>query len=85
MDINLIQALGYGGTTATIASYAMKDILALRIAAVTSSFFFIAYSASLGLWPLFLTEIVILPINGFRLLQLVRERRMATARLLAGG
>jgi len=77
VDTTIIEAIGYAGTTATIASYSMKSILALRVTAVASSFFFIAYSVGFGAWPLLITELIILPINTYRLVELLRERRDA--------
>ena len=72
MDTHLIEAIGYCGTLATVASYSMRSIVPLRIAGIASSVFFIAYAATMGVWPMLLTEFVILPINCLRLAEALR-------------
>lgn len=72
MDKFWVEAIGYGGTVFTIASYSMRTIIPLRIAGILSSFFFIAYSLLMQLWPMLITELVILPLNLVRLYQMFR-------------
>lgn len=72
ITINWIEAIGYCGTIATIATYSMKTIVPLRIAGIASSVFFISYSTILGVWPMLATELVILPLNCLRLYQILR-------------
>ena len=72
MDTNFIEAIGYCGTLATVATYSMRSIVPLRVAGIASSIFFIAYAAIMGVWPMLLTEFVILPINCWRLYQVLR-------------
>lgn len=67
-----LEIVGYGGTAATILSYSMRTIVPLRIAGIASSFFFIAYAAILGVWPMLITELVILPLNTLRLYQILK-------------
>lgn len=67
-----IELIGYIGTLATVATYSMKNIVPLRIAGIASSFFFIAYAVILGIWPMLITELIILPINCYRLLETLR-------------
>ncbi len=75
MEINWIELIGYGGTVATIATYSMKTIVPLRIAGIVGSFFFIAYASIQGIWPMLATELVILPLNMFRLYQILKLMR----------
>jgi CRP/FNR family transcriptional regulator, cyclic AMP receptor protein len=72
VDTSFIEAIGYCGTLATVATYSMRSLVALRIAGILSSLFFIAYAATMGVWPMLLTELVILPINCWRLYQVLR-------------
>jgi hypothetical protein len=72
VDTNFIEAIGYCGTLATVATYSMRSIAPLRIAGIASSLFFITYGAIMGVWPMLLTEFVILPINCLRLVQVLR-------------
>ena len=79
MDSNFIEAIGYCGTLATVATYSMRSIVPLRIAGILSSIFFIAYAAIMGVWPMLLTEFVILPINCWRLYEVLRTGAAAPA------
>lgn len=75
MDQFWVEAIGYGGTVFTIASYSMRTIIPLRIAGILSSVFFISYALLMHLWPMLLTELVILPLNILRLFQMFRLLR----------
>ena len=70
-----VEIIGYAGTLATIATYSMRTILPLRVAGIFSSLFYIAYGSILGAWPIVATELVILPLNGFRLYQILKLMR----------
>ena len=78
MDV-WIETIGFLGTGCTIGAHAMRRMLPLRIAAVLSSLFFLAYGALIGSAPMIAMELILLPINGFRLLEVVRERGSAEA------
>ena len=78
MDV-WIETIGFLGTGCTIGAHAMRRMLPLRIAAVLSSVFFLAYGGLIGSLPMIAMELILLPINGFRLLELVRERGSAEA------
>lgn len=72
METQLIEAIGYCGTLTTVATYSMRSIISLRIAGIASSLFFIVYASVMGVWPMLLTEFVILPINCLRLFQALK-------------
>jgi energy-converting hydrogenase Eha subunit E len=76
MDV-WIEAIGFFGTACAIAADAMRRMLPLRIAAVLSSLFFLAYGVLIGSMPMIAMELILLPINSFRLLELIRDRRAA--------
>lgn len=76
-----IEAMAWIAAAMTVATYAMKTMMTLRILAIVSSLFFVAYAGILQLWPLLAMELVLLPINGYRLWQIVSLR----ARLRQGG
>jgi CRP/FNR family cyclic AMP-dependent transcriptional regulator len=78
--MNWIEAAGYAGTGFTIMSYSMRGMLALRIAAVLSSASFLAYAGLIGSYPLVVMEVILLPINGYRLLELLRPAPSDIAR-----
>jgi hypothetical protein len=70
-----IESLGWIASGLTIATYAMNTMLLLRVLAIVSSLFFLAYGGLLGLWPLVAMEATLLPINLYRLWQLLSLRR----------
>lgn len=67
-----IEAVGYAGTAFTILAYSMRRLMPLRIVAILSSVSFLVYAALIGSAPLMLMEAVLLPINAWRLIELVR-------------
>lgn len=77
MDQFLLEGLGYAGTACTIASYSMRTIIPLRIVGILSSVFFIAYGFVLQSVPIILMEVCLLPLNTFRLFQIIRLVRQA--------
>jgi len=73
---NWVEGVGYLGTAFTIATYAMKTMVPLRIAGILSSIAFISYGTLTGSFPVVVTEAILLPLNMLRLhqmLQLVRK------------
>src|ERR1700741_903164 len=69
------EALGYVASALVLAAFYMKEMIPLRIAALASNLFFIAYGAALGLAPIWLLHLLLLPMNGCRLVQALRSRR----------
>lgn len=69
-----VEAVGWIASILTVVTYAMNTMMALRILAIVSSFFFIIYSTYLQLWPLLGMELILLPINLYRLWQLLSLR-----------
>lgn len=67
-----IEFIGYLGTTLTIAAWSMRNCLHLRIAGAGSSIAFLAYGALSASYPIMLTELILLPLNLWRLAQLRR-------------
>lgn len=73
-----IEAIGWLASAITIATYAMNTMIALRVLALLSSVLFIAYAFVLQLWPLMAMEAILLPINCFRLWQILSLRKHLT-------
>jgi hypothetical protein len=79
---NIVELIGYLGTGFTIATYAMKTMIPLRIAGVLSSVAFISYGFITHSYPVVATEVILLPLNALRLnemLQLTRNVESAVA------
>lgn len=62
-------AVGFVAAGLVIAAFCMKDILHLRIVAVASNVAFLTYGVALGLMPVWLLHLVLLPVNVVRLWQ----------------
>jgi hypothetical protein len=77
MDADWIELVGYAGTAFTVVAYGMRRIVPLRIAAILSSVAFLSYGLLMQSYPLVLMEIMLLPINTYRLLEILAERRRA--------
>lgn len=69
-----IEAVGWIASILTIGTYAMNTMMPLRILAISSSLFFMAYAVLLQLWPLLAMELILIPINTYRLWQIVALR-----------
>lgn len=75
-----VELLGFVGSGCTVAAYAMREMVALRTAAVLSSLAFLGYGTLTGSLPLVAMELVLVPINGLRLVEALRARRLQAVR-----
>ena len=73
-DIHWIEAVGWLASILTVASYSVATMLPLRLLAIASSVCFAAYAFTLHLWPLLAMELILLPINLYRLWQVLTLR-----------
>jgi hypothetical protein len=71
--MNAWNAVGFLAAGLVITAFCMKDILHLRIVAVASNVAFLAYGVALGLIPVWLLHLVLLPVNLVRLWQVGRR------------
>lgn len=70
--MNWVETIGYLGTALTIAATAMSTMIPLRIVALLASCAMITYGALTGSMPIVLMEAVQIPINAWRLYQMIR-------------
>ena len=61
--------VGFLAAGLVFAAFGMKEMAALRIVAMCSNLAFIVYGVGLDLTPVWLLHAVLLPLNGWRLLQ----------------
>jgi hypothetical protein len=66
-------AIGYFAAGMVFVAFGMKDMIPLRIVAMLSNLAFVAYGLGLGLAPVWLLHVVLLPLNGWRLAQALRS------------
>jgi CRP/FNR family cyclic AMP-dependent transcriptional regulator len=67
-----VEALGWLGAALAIAGSAMKTMLPLRLIAITANGVGLVYSIWLGLCPGMIVNIILLPLNTFRMIQMLR-------------
>lgn len=70
-----IEIVGFVGTGLTFAAWGMRGAVALRAFGIASSVAFLSFGLLSETWPVVATELVLLPLNAFRLWQLLAERR----------
>ncbi|WP_294607301.1 cyclic nucleotide-binding domain-containing protein [Roseovarius sp.] len=75
---HIIQAVGWLAALLKVATFATKSMMLLRILAMASSVCFIVYSGVFQVWPLLAIELILLPINAYRLYELIAVRRLVT-------
>ena len=56
----------------------MKDMINLRIVAICSNIAFIAYGIALSLLPVLILHVMLLPLNGWRLMEAFKQRSATT-------
>ena len=70
-----IELLGYLGALLTLATFSMKTMMHLRMAGIAANIAFVAYGALGTVYPVLLLHLVLLPLNAWRLQQLLRLTR----------
>jgi hypothetical protein len=63
------QEIGFIASALVLAAFGMKNMVNLRIVAICSNFAFIVYALLLHLLPVLLLHVILLPLNGWRLVQ----------------
>jgi hypothetical protein len=67
-------AIGFVASALVLAAFGMKDIVSLRIVAICSNIAFIAYGFMLNLPPVLMLHVILLPLNGWRLMEALKQR-----------
>jgi hypothetical protein len=66
--------IGYVASALVLATFGMKDMVSLRMVAICSNFAFIAYALFLNLTPILILHVILLPLNGWRLMGALKQR-----------
>ena len=74
-----VDVVALAAVLTNIAAYAMRTMIPLRIAAISTNVLFIAYSAMGGIIPTLILHTILLPLNTYRLMQMQRLVRDVTA------
>jgi hypothetical protein len=75
---HIIQAVGWLAVVLKVATFATSSMIPLRLLAMASSICFIIYSGVFQVWPLLVIELTLLPINAYRLYEIIALRRLVT-------
>jgi hypothetical protein len=76
VQASLWDLVGYLAAALVLAAFWMREMVPLRIAALCSNLAFITYGLGLDLAPVWLLHALLLPMNGYRLLEALRSRRI---------
>ena len=71
-------AVGFIASGLVLATFGMKDMVNLRIVAICSNIAFIMYGFVLDLPPVLILHLMLLPLNGWRLMGLLKQRGVMT-------
>jgi CRP/FNR family cyclic AMP-dependent transcriptional regulator len=66
------ELLGYAGAAVNIVTYSMRTMIPLRVMAIASNCIFIVYGGIGGVYPILVLHAVLLPLNGYRLREMLR-------------
>ena len=67
-----VEALGWFGAALAIAGSAMKTIIPLRCIGIATNVVALIYASFMGLYPSMTVNLILLPLNGLRLYQMLR-------------
>ena len=78
MGVTDRSAIGFIASGLVLATFGMKDMVNLRIVAICSNVAFITYALLLDLPPILILHVILLPLNGWRLMGLLKQRGVMT-------
>jgi CRP/FNR family transcriptional regulator, cyclic AMP receptor protein len=65
--MTLVEPVGYLASALVLATFSMRDMVALRCLAIASNLAFIAYGVLADLGPVLVLHLLLLPVNVVRL------------------
>ena len=72
-----VDVLGYLASLLVLATFSMRGMVTLRVTAIASNLVFIGYAALAGIHPVLLLHALLLPMNVWRLAEIVLDRGAA--------
>jgi len=75
LAIKWVDAAGYLASILVFATFCMRTMIALRLAAIGSNVCFIGFGAAAHVYPVLLLHLVLLPLNTMRTLEMLRLTR----------
>ena len=74
-----VDAIGYLASILVFTTFCMRTMIPLRVVAIASNIFFVAYGVLGHVYPVLLLHLVLLPMNGWRTLEMIRLVRRVEA------
>ncbi|MEO8651990.1 MAG: cyclic nucleotide-binding domain-containing protein [Hyphomicrobiaceae bacterium] len=69
--MTLTETLGYAAALLVLLTFSMRTMVHLRAVGIASNLFFVAYGYLSGAYPIMLLHCILLPLNSFRLYQIL--------------
>ena len=66
--------IGFIASALVLATFGMKEMVNLRIVAICSNLAFITYAQVLNLTPILILHVILLQLNGWRLMGALKQR-----------
>ena len=83
-ELHVADFAGYLAAVLVFLTFYMKTMIPLRIVGICSNLAFIAYGYLDGLYPVLVLHVILLPLNGLRLLEMMRLTRQVRAAAQSG-
>jgi hypothetical protein len=77
--LNPFDLFGWAAAGLTFVTYSQKTMLPLRIVGISANCCFIVWATAFSIYPVLLLHLASLPVNIFRLHQILRMRRLGAA------
>ncbi len=74
--MQLTESIGYLAASLVLATFCMRSMGALRVVAMSSNLAFIGYGYLGDLMPVLILHLLLLPVNGYRLVELIIACRL---------
>jgi len=78
--MNSYEPIGYLASLLVLATFCMRGMIALRAVAIASNVAFVLYGWLVGIDPVLILHLVLLPTNSWRLVQAMRAQQRARQR-----
>lgn len=75
MQLQAVDFIGFAASGLVFLTFYMRTLLPLRLVAIVSNVFFIAYGFAAGLVPILILHLLLLPMNSWRTAQQLRTRK----------
>ena len=74
-----VELLGYVASLLVLAAFCTRHMVSLRALAIASNLAFIGYAALVGIHPVLLLHALLLPMNVWRLIEVLKQRDVTRA------